>query len=253
MTNLITRADDFGCARGANEAILEACRGRFTKNVSVMAVGPFLEEGVEALKQTDVCLGIHAVLNSEWDRIKWTPCSPRDRIRSLLTPEGEFPAATEWFLTHPPELTEVFREFDAQLDRLTRLGLPVSYVDMHMMPYAEIPGLQEEMSRWIAGKGLIDHMPFYRTPDQFEPARATTLEEQAVYWEDWFRLFTEGTYFSVMHPFRYGEDSLLMGNRHVASEWVAAHRDVEYRLLATGTLERLAERYDIHPVRYDEV
>ncbi|MBR1704163.1 MAG: ChbG/HpnK family deacetylase [Clostridia bacterium] len=253
MLRLITRADDFGCARGANEAILEACRGTFIQNVSVMAVGPYLEEGVEALKETGACLGMHAVLNSEWDRIKWLPCSPKGEITSLLTPEGEFPEATAWFLEHPPELSEVLREFDAQLDRLTRLGLSISYVDMHMMPYKEIPGLREEMSRWIAEKGLIDHMPYYRTPEQFRPDRSTLLEEQATYWEDWFRLFTEGTYFTLLHPFRFGEDSLLMGNRNVSTEWVAAHRDIEYRLLADGTLEQLAERYHIRPTRYDEV
>lgn len=253
MLRLITRADDFGCARGANEAILKACQGRFIKNVSVMAVGPFLEEGVEALKQTDVCLGMHAVLNSEWDNIKWVPCSPGEDIGSLLTPEGEFPEATAWFLEHPPELSEILQEFDAQLDRLTRLGLPISYVDMHMMPYGEIPGLQEEMSLWIARKGLIDHMPHYRTPEQFRPVRALTLEEQAKHWEDWFRLFEDGTYFALMHPFRLGDDSFLMGNQNISTEWVATHRNVEYQLLATGTLERLAERYGIRTIRYDEV
>lgn len=253
MIQLITRADDFGSGRGANEAILEVCKGSFIQNVSIMAVGPFLEEGIDALKETGRCLGLHAVINSEWDRIKWNPCAPKASIQSLLDETGEFPEATAWFSEHPPELSEIMTELNAQLDRLSSLGVPVSYVDMHMMPYEHIPGFAEEMSAWIARKGLIDHLPYYRTPAQFEPAPSLDLDEGRQHWEDWFRLFEDGTYFSVLHPFRLGEDSFLMGNRDVPAAEIAARRNTEYRLLVSGTLEQLAAQYQISPIRYDKL
>ena len=218
-----------------------------------MAVGPFLRQGLEELIGSGKCLGLHASINSEWDRIKWIPCSPREEIRTLLDEEGEFPEETAWFTLHPPDLEQVMKELNAQLDYLTSLGVPVSYVDMHMMPYEEIPGFAEEMSGWIRRKGLIDHLPYYRTPAQFEPSPSLTPEEGERHWEAWFRMLEDGTYFTVTHPFRLGEDSFLMGNKDVPAETCARRRDTEYRLLSGGTLEKLAERYGVTPVRYDQL
>ena len=250
---LVTRADDFGSGRGANHAILEACAGGFIQNVSVMAGGPFVEEGAGALARSGKCIGMHAVLNSEWDRIKWLPCAAKERIPSLLDADGEFPWQTAWFAAHPPEPAEVLHEFDAQLDRLTALGLPVAYVDMHMLPYAEIPWLEEEMSRWIARKGLIDHMPYYHDLAQLSPGKCFGLEEGVALWRDWLGSFEAGQYFCVLHPFKKGEGSELMGNADVPTEFVEAARDTEYRLLVSGSLEQLCLELGITTVRYDEV
>ncbi|MBP5272647.1 MAG: ChbG/HpnK family deacetylase [Clostridia bacterium] len=253
MKRLVTRADDFGSGLGANHAILEACDGGFIQNVSVMAGGPFVEEGADVLARSGKCIGMHAVLNSEWDRVKWTPCAPKKNIPSLLDEDGEFPWQTAWFLEHPPELSEILREFDAQLDRLTALGLPVSYVDMHMMPYPEVPGLQEEMSRWIAQKGLIDHMPYYHSLSSFGPENAMTPEEGLAHWREWLSAFEDGQYFCVLHPFCKGEGSELMGNADVPTAWVEDSRETEYQLLVSGALERLCKELEITPVRYDEL
>lgn len=253
MKRLLTRADDFGSGRGANRAILEACGGGFIQNVSVMAGGPFVAEGAEALARTGKCIGMHAVLNSEWDLVKWVPCAPKESIASLLDEDGEFPWETAWFVAHPPERREVLREFDAQLDRLTALGLPVAYVDMHMLPYAEVPWLEEEMSRWIAQKGLIDHMPYYHDLAKLGPEKSFSLEEGVSHWRAWLETFEDGQYFCVLHPFCKGEGSALMGNARVPTAWVEDSRQTEYELLVSGALERLCEELGIIPVRYDEV
>lgn len=254
MPHLITRADDFGSSLSANAAILEGANGSYIRNISCMAAGPAIEQGACELRNlSGCCLGMHAVLNSEWDRIKWRPCSDPDQIRSLLTSSGQFPPETAYFIQHPPDLDEVLFEFDRQLDRLTLLRLPIRYVDMHMMPYAEIPALQEAMSAWIRQKGLIDHIGFYRTPAQFEPAAATDMEQAQRSWSDWLDLLTDGTYFNVMHPCKMSLESLLMGSRGMPGKLVAQRRDTEYRLLASGTLERLCAEKGIVTVRYDEV
>ena len=252
MRCLVTRADDLGSSHGANAAIAEAAEGRFIRNISCMAVGPFIEEGAELVRRSSCCLGLHAVLNAEWDRVKWLPCAPKEKIQSLLTPSGDFPADPAWFLEHTPDLDEILYEFDRQLDRLTHLGLPIAYVDMHMMPYREIPGLEAEMSAWIARKGLIDHMGFYRTPAQFEPKAAADLQTASQNWAAWLDLLEDGQSFSVMHPCKMSDESLLMGNASVPAETVARHRDIEYRLLSSGILEQLCAEKNIQTCRYDQ-
>ena len=78
--SLLTRADDLGSSHAANEAILLVAEAGFVKNISVMAVCPHLEEAAEMLSgRTDVAFGLHACVNSEWDRILWPPLShPKD-------------------------------------------------------------------------------------------------------------------------------------------------------------------------------
>ena len=67
-------------------------------------------------------------------------------------------------------------ELNAQLDRLTALGLPVSYVDAHMAPDAAIPGLSDEMRSWAAGKGLLYVRDYYNFPPADMPAFGPTEE-----------------------------------------------------------------------------
>jgi hypothetical protein len=76
--SLVSRADDLGSSHTANVAIAGAAvTGDYIKNVSCMAVGPWIDEGAELLQdRQNVCLGLHAALNSEWDPLKWGPVSP---------------------------------------------------------------------------------------------------------------------------------------------------------------------------------
>lgn len=90
---LIVRADDFGSARAANAAILEAVRaGYLVRNVSCMAPGPYLDEGADALAALAhrVDIGLHLTVNAEWDPIKWAPCAPPEKIPALLNEKGAF-------------------------------------------------------------------------------------------------------------------------------------------------------------------
>jgi predicted glycoside hydrolase/deacetylase ChbG (UPF0249 family) len=68
---LVTRADDAGSCRSANEAILEGVEAGVIKNVSFLAVGPEIEHAVELLGgRDDIAYGFHVCLNSEWEAVK---------------------------------------------------------------------------------------------------------------------------------------------------------------------------------------
>ena len=70
---LLSRTDDFGSARAANRAILEAAdTGYVVRNVSCIACAPYIEEGAELLKKyIHIDIGLHLTLNSEWNGVRW--------------------------------------------------------------------------------------------------------------------------------------------------------------------------------------
>lgn len=155
---LITRADDFGSARSANSAILEAlAAGHMVRNVSCMAPGKYIEQDAGELVRYagQVDFGLHYTLNSEWDSVKWNPCAPKESIPSLLDQTGNFYPSSEELRSANIRMEEAIAELDAQLERLTTLGIPITYVDGHMFPDRIIPGLDEEMKAWAKRKGIL--------------------------------------------------------------------------------------------------
>lgn len=251
---LLTRADDLGSSHAANLAIARAAvTGSYIKNVSCMAVGPLIEEAADLLRDCKgICFGLHACLNSEWEPIRWGPICTPDKVPTLITEDGFFYASPSDLAVHLPDLDQVLREYDRQLDLLTHLGLDIRYVDSHMLPELFIPGLSPAMSDWACKKGLIDHLPYYRFPASMEPAPQATLEAASAAYAAWLDSLQEGGYFAVMHPAIYSREMLLARNRQTPAGLVAANRDIEYRLLLSRQLEQYCDDHCIRRVRYDE-
>ena len=246
---LITRADDFGSSLAANAAILEAQKAGFIRNVSLMAVGPFIEDGAEALKQgRDICLGMHAVLNSEWEEVKWVPASPKGEIPSLLDSDGEFYSRPSLF-PKSFRIEEALKEYNAQLDKLTRLGFPISYVDSHMFAERDVDGLAEAFSQWTAQKGLIDHKWFYRgfPMDLSEAPLAQRLGRAlAGIGEE------GGQYLHIFHPAYPTEEMLHYYHEGSPAPTVQQRRGEEYRFVTAPETLSLCEKCGVRPIRYDE-
>ncbi len=252
--SLITRLDDFGASHAANIAIAQlVAAGDFIKNVSCMAVGPHIEEGVEIIRNyKHICMGLHTTLNAEWDLIKWLPISPVNDIPTLVTDEGVFYSDPSYFVENRPDIGQILLEYDRQLELLTNLGLDICYVDSHMLPERYVDGLSEAMSDWARRKGLIDHTHYYRFPSQQEPKLANSFEERYKNVTAWLESLEEGGYFFVMHPAKYSRELLLCANKHFPANMVAVARDVEYRLLLSNKLEQVCSRLGINSIRYDQ-
>jgi hypothetical protein len=245
----ITRSDDAGSSVSANEAIRKVIRAGFIKNVSLMAVGGKIEDAAERLLplKKKICFGIHSVLNAEWDKVKWGPLSPMDSSGGLVDDRGYFLADPSLFEKTKPDIALILREYDAQLDKLTRLHFPITYVDSHMLPEKNIPGLMEAMNNWIETKGLVNHIYFYNLPPGFEKIAADPKKLVPV-----LRAIPEGQYFYISHPALYSEEMLLTGNSSGSGEAVARARSGEAALLSNPFLPLLMRFLSIRPIRYDE-
>lgn len=251
--NLITRADDLGSSRAANLAIHAAITsGSFIRNVECMAPAPMMEDAAYLLAGVrGVDLGLHITLTAEWNGIRWYPVDAKTERTPLTLPDGSFPKTIDWFTAHPPQIEDVLREISAQLDALTRLHIAVDHISSHMFPELAIPGLAEAVSAWANEKGLLDHLRYYRMPqEQREPKSAADLASGLEAWEGWLRLLREGQYCSIMHPARFSREMLAYNLDGLPRDAVGRTRDVEDQLLRTGQLEKRCAELGIHAIRY---
>lgn len=251
--HLLPRADDFGASPGTNEAILEAVHAGFIRNVGVMAPAPYLQHRLEDLKslQENISIGLHATINSEWDRLRWGPVLPAGQAASLVTDDGTFlesPNQTD----KVGKLAEILAEIAAQLDKVRSLGLNPRYIDSHM-GFPWIAGVDQALAEFAKGEGLVydgraqvpkirlsaEDMPvdpLLEILGQMEAAQAS----HAVW---------------VFHPARRDPISELFYPKGAApSTRVAEARDREYRLLTNSAfVESFLSHQTLKLSRYDEL
>ncbi len=247
MKTIITRADDFASSHAANQGIAQATNQGFLKNISIMAVcEDYLEEAATLLAhRNDLCFGLHAVINSEWDNVRWGPLTD---AKSLLDFRNSFYQNPTSFLQFPPDLDEVMAEITAQYNCLKQAGFNISYAETHMLPERFIPGLQERMSCWIKQNNLLDFNYFIKPclPNINDLATHPTCLQSLL------ESLPDGQYFYLSHPAIYGEEMLQTGNSFVSGELVAQTRATEYAFLNDPVILDTCRVCGVKPIRLDE-
>lgn len=255
MKKLIYRTDDFGSARAANEAILEGLeKGSMIRNVSVMAPCAYVEEGAEVLaRYKNVDIGMHFTITSEWDNVKWGPVLENTLTAGVTDKNGYFKASLADFAAEPVDVEKVIQECGAQLDKLTRLGLPIVYVDSHMMPETVIPGLMERFREWIAAKGLLDAYDYYRLANDILPAYTQNDGDYLKSVESWIKGLPENVQlWAVAHPARAGDETKQFANADFPEGVVMSQRQQEYLSVIAPEWAEWQGKYDLRLLRYSE-
>src|SRR5277367_1058511 len=129
---LVLHADDLGMNHSVNRAIFEALDKGWVTSASILVPCPWFPEVVKWAKEhPNADLGIHQALNSEWTTLRWGPVSPKDKVPSLLDPDGYLPLDTPE-VAHNAKLSEVESELHAQIDRAQSEGIHLTHLDSHM-------------------------------------------------------------------------------------------------------------------------
>jgi chitin disaccharide deacetylase len=137
--NLLIRGDDIGSSHTSNIACIESYKNGIMRSVELMVPGPWFPEAVRLLNENPgLDVGVHLVVTSEWNDIKWRPltCCP-----SLVDKDGyffpmiwqrpDFPAGTA-LKDAPWKIEEIEQEFRAQIQMARRYVPRVSHMDCHM-------------------------------------------------------------------------------------------------------------------------
>lgn len=239
---LITRSDDLGLNRSANAAIARVIAAGWIRNVSVMAVGAALAEAAE-LVDAPVCFGLHGTLTAEWEAVKWRSLS---RQSALDACDGAMVPTVAAFgaLSLPAEV--ILREYDCQLDHLTRLGFPISYVDSHMEAVRVCPEYDSAVRQWAAGHGLVYAADFGTplSPLLFELPQRPDLFVRCL------QQPPHALCLYIGHPALYGEDTLPLYNARNPGRTAALQRHLDYLFAADPCTADLCRRYGAAPVTY---
>jgi len=130
---LIINADDFGMCHAVNEAIIRTLQQGVVSSCTLMVPCPWSLHAVKLLRAApDIPFGIHLTVISEPPDYRWGPLSCRDKVPSLIDEAGYFYSGgrAEEFLDQV-DLTELEREYRAQIEWVLATGLKPTHLDSH--------------------------------------------------------------------------------------------------------------------------
>ena len=135
---LIVRADDIGYSHAGNEAILKSCKDGIATSVEILVPSPWFPEAVKMLAEhTNIDVGVHLALSSEWDNVKWRPVSDCPSLRDadgyffpMIFPNKNYPgralAENKW------KIEDIEKELRAQIELGLKKLPRISHVSHHM-------------------------------------------------------------------------------------------------------------------------
>jgi len=127
---IIINADDFGMCHAANSAIVELLDDGGADSATIMVPCAWSPEALAfAASRTDLDIGVHLVLTSEWRRYRWRPLT--GTATTLVDADGFFPPDVVSVEELASE-ADVEAEITAQLQAALDAGVDVTHLDNHM-------------------------------------------------------------------------------------------------------------------------
>jgi predicted glycoside hydrolase/deacetylase ChbG (UPF0249 family) len=267
---LIINADDAGLVHAENLATLEAMRHGLVGSSTMMTTCPWFPEiAAAAVADPKLDFGVHLVLTSEWDAMRWGPVLGRTAVPSLMDAQGYFMGSVR-AVHAKAKPAEVEAECRAQIQKALDAGVDVSHLDMHMhtlalderlfevyvklardfdLPARFLPTREETRNAQLARfkqEGIL-------TPDRLYPGAIQPGETVADVWRRVIKGLKPGVselyiHISLDHP----EIQALTGKDPMRTGW--RDRVEEFRLFATDPeLRQLLEVQGIKLIRWKDL
>lgn len=127
---VIINADDFGMCHAANTAVSGLLDAGHIDSATLMVPCAWAPEALAfAASRTDLDVGVHLVLTSEWTDYRWRPLT--GSATTLVDDTGYFPADVLAVEQHAAT-DDVAVEIAAQLQAALDAGVDVTHLDNHM-------------------------------------------------------------------------------------------------------------------------
>jgi chitin disaccharide deacetylase len=130
---LFVNADDFGMCHAVNMAIIRSLEVGIVGSCSVMVPCPWALHALTWLQEApDVAFGVHLTSVSEQPAYRWGPTTCRTEVPSLVDETGCFypESRIDEFLDQV-DVTELEREYRAQIEHVLGIGLQPTHLDSH--------------------------------------------------------------------------------------------------------------------------
>jgi hypothetical protein len=146
---LMINSDDFGMCHAANVGTIRALTEGVATSATLLVPCPWAPEALAFWKaHPHYSIGIEMVLTSEWEGYRWGPLSPRDKVPSLLDPDGYFWGNVQSVQEHV-KAEEAEIEVRAQIERVYATGPEPSHLDNHMGSLFVRPDLYAVYQRMV--------------------------------------------------------------------------------------------------------
>jgi predicted glycoside hydrolase/deacetylase ChbG (UPF0249 family) len=144
---LIVHADDIGEWHAVNEAATRALAAGVVSSGSMMVPCPWFPEiAAWAREHPEADLGLHITMTSERTASRWGPVASRDRVPSLLDPQG-YLRKIQVEASRDIDAREAEVEARAQVERALSFGLRPSHLESHQAVLYQRADLFEALVR----------------------------------------------------------------------------------------------------------
>jgi len=160
---LFVNADDFGMCHAVNVAIIRSLEEGIVGSCSVMVPCPWALHALTWLQEApDVAFGVHLTSVSEQPAYRWGPITCRTEVPSLVDETGHFypESRIDEFLDQV-DVTELEREYHAQIEHVLGAGLRPTHLDSHCAIHTRREGIFE-MTLGLARQYGVPLRAYYR-------------------------------------------------------------------------------------------
>jgi len=226
--------------------------------VEVIVPGPWFEEAVELLnKHSELDVGVHLALTSEWRLIKWKPLTYAPTLvdengyfYSTIWPNENYPGKA--LKDHKWDIDEVERELRAQIELAKKRIPQVTHFTGHMgcsQMTEEVKELTTKLAKEYDLEIFTEEHGFQRLPQW--TGKQYSMEQKMERLKTVLEQLKPGKYLSVAHPAYDFEETKSV--HHVGYENVGSDRDGETRILISDELKSLITTLDIELVSYKDL
>lgn len=256
--NLIIRGDDIGSSHAANVACIRSYTEGIMTSVEVMVPCGWFPEAVKMLNENPgLDVGVHVVLTSEWENIKWRPLT---KAPSLADADGYF-YPTIWRRENAPagtalreanwKIEEIEKEMRAQIELAIRRIPHVSHMTCHMGCSGWDPKVKE-LWTGLAGEYKLDISTSEYGVRGFAGYRgAKTRAERTKKFIESLEALKPGTYLFVEHPGLDTAEMRAIGHKGYYD--VAADRNAVTEVFVSDEVKKKIEQLGIKLISYADL
>ncbi len=256
--NLIVRGDDIGSSHTANVACIRSYREGIMTSVEVMVPCGWFPEAVKMLNENPTLdVGVHVVLTSEWENIKWRPLT---KAPSLTDADGYF-YPTIWQRKNAPpgtalreanwKIEEIEKEMRAQIELAVRKIPHISHITCHMGCSGWDPRVKELWTK-LAKEYKLDVSTAEYGLQRFPGyQKAKTRQERIDKFIEALEALKPGTYLFVEHPGLDTAEMRAIG--HAGYYGVAEDRDAVTEVFVSDKVKKKIRELGIKLISYADL